>query len=155
MRESSAKPLSPKARAQGKDYLRKVLKLYTTGAVEPGKQRHVKNVAGIKHTRYHSRKRRLFKQGRPQNAFLVREETWRWFSNVKRSISSRISPKAILLRARALLEVYVTANLKAGKRADAPVIDYGWLRGWRHEYNVSFGNQTRNGKYRVRCCLSD
>jgi hypothetical protein len=40
----------------------------------------------------------------------------------------------------------VTANLKAGKRADAPVIDYGWLRGWRHEYNVSFRKPNKKWK---------
>ena len=146
LRESSAMPLSPKARVQGKDYLRKVLKLYTTGAVEPGRHRQVKKVAGIKQVRYYSRKRRLLQQGRPQKASLVREELWRWFSNVKRSIKSRIQPKSVLLRARALLEVYVTANLKAGKRADAPVIDYGWLRGWRHEYNVSFRKPNKKWK---------
>ena len=138
LREHSAKPLSAMARRQGQDYLSKALKLYTSGAVETRAQGHVKNIAGFRHVRYTKRKRRLCNQGRPQKASLVREELWQWFSNVKRSIMTRISPKAVLLKARALLEVYVAACLREGMRADAPVINYSWLRVWRHEYHVSF-----------------
>jgi hypothetical protein len=88
--------------------------------------------------RYFKRKRRLGNQGRPQKASLVREELWQLFSNVKRSIMSRISPKVVPIKARALLEVYMSACLREGIRADAPVISYSSLRGWRHEYQVSF-----------------
>ena len=100
LRETSATPLSAKARRHGQAYLNRALKLYTSGAVETRPQKNVKNNKGINAVRYHKRKRRLGKQGRPQKASLAREELWQWFSTVKRSIMSRTSPKPVLLKAR-------------------------------------------------------
>ena len=146
LRLHSEQPLSAKARRQGQQYLSRAMQLYTSGAVETRKQEHCKKITGIRHVRYTKRERRLLYQGRPHKASLVREELWQWFSNVKRSIMSRISPGAVLRKARTLLEVYVAACLREGCRADAPVISYSWLRGWRHEYHVSFRKPNRKWK---------
>ena len=93
------------------------MKLYISGAVENRAKNRVQQTKGTRHTRYFTRKRRLAPQGRPQKASLVREQLWQWFATVKRSVMSRISPKSVLVKARALLEVYTSSCLKEGIRA--------------------------------------
>ena len=141
LKESSATPLSAKTLQHARQYLRRALKLCNSGGVETFPGKHLKSTTrsgGLTTARYKNRKRRLGNQGRPHKASLVREELWRWFSSIKRSVMSRIFPSTVLAKARALLEVYTSACLKKSQNAEAPVINHCWLRGWRYEHQVSW-----------------
>jgi len=77
-----------------------------------------------------------------------------WFCSIKRSVKGRVTPAYVLRRAKLLNEAYITAHLKQGLQADAPVMNHQWLQRWRFEYNISLRKPNRKWKI-PRAILED
>ena len=96
--------------------------------------------------RFGQRYRVVSLAGQPEKGGVVREELYDWFCLIKRSVRGRIPTAFVLQKASTMVEEYVTACLRQGVQAFAPVINYSWLREWRLAFGVSFRKPNRKWK---------
>ena len=138
--------LSHKQGANRRMFWRRCLKIF----LEIGQQEHRRgrqHGCSAKKRFVRFREARRMKGGARQNkASLVREELWEWFCSIRRSFKTRLPPALLLRKAEQLNDLYMEANLKNAQRADAPVINYEWLRNWRLDYGVSLKKPNRKWK---------
>ena len=81
--------------------------------------------------------------GRYHKAFLVREELYSWFTDMKRSMKCRFPVFLLRHRAQVITETYILECIRGGRRADPPKLTYTWLREWRLQYGVSLRRPNR------------
>ena len=58
--------------------------------------------------------RRRLNQGRAYKCPLIRELLWDWFVDIRRSVSTTISPKFVLLKARSIADLILKHQRKTG-----------------------------------------
>ena len=93
------------------------------------------------------RRRRKGMQGRPEKAPIIKELLFEWFSVLRNSVCTRISPKFVMLKASTLVDDYVKECLKKGVAPDPPRITNHWLSSWKRRYRLSLRRPNR--KYKV------
>lgn len=114
-------------------------------------------IAGRKLLDGHLLRRRLG-QGRPQKCSLVSEFLWDWFVDVRASVSAKVSPRFVLMKARQIAGEILKASVKTGQYTVMPQLDKHWLYRWRRNKGVSFRRPNRRYKaskktlmVRLRC----
>ena len=97
------------------------------------------------------RRRRKGMQGRPEKAPIIKELLFEWFSVLRNSVCTRISPKFVMMKASALVDDYVKECLKKGVAPDPPRITNHWLSSWKRRYRLSLRRPNR--KYKVQLAV--
>ena len=102
--------------------------------------------------------RRRLGQGRPPKCSLVSEFLWDWFVDVRASVSAKVSPHFVLMKAKQIGTEILKASVKTGNYTVMPVLDKHWLYRWRQNKGVSFRRPNRRYKaskktlmVRLRC----
>ena len=83
-------------------------------------------------------KRMRLRQGRPYKAALVREGLWDWFCDVRRSVAAQLSPKFVLMKAKALATELLQQKHALGAIEAMPNLDRHWLLRWKRDKGVVF-----------------
>ena len=150
LEEASALPLLDQEIRRRRMYLCRCLSLLVSGSAvaEPaGKPAtHMKACQGGP-VAWFSRRRAQGRQGRPQQAGIVKDLLFQWFCSIRRSVRSRIPSKLVLIKAHSLMDRYVEEHATRCLRADASVVCPKWMSRWRHEFQVSL--RTPNRKWSV------
>ena len=81
-----------------------------------------------------------------KKAPLVREQLFEWFCILRHSVRVRVPPVLVELKAKQLVQDYITASLRNGQQPKPPVITRHWLKEWQMEYRVSFRKPNRKFK---------
>ncbi len=89
------------------------------------------------------RVRKVGSAGAPRKARIVRELLFEWFCSLRRSVSTRIPPSVLMVKATSLVEDYVVECIKLGIKPSPPKISHEWLRQWCIEYRVSLRKPNR------------
>jgi hypothetical protein len=113
------------------------LNLVTTGHTAIG-TKATQNVARgdgqRRHARDHVRKNRHGAAADHRvKASIVRSELFEWFSVMRHSVKTRIPGKVLEVKAKQIVQDYVTACLLNGVKPDPPTISAKWLKRWQTE----------------------
>ena len=90
--------------------------------------------------------RRRVRQGRPQKCSLVGEFLWDWFVDIRASVSAKVSPRFVLMKARQIAAEILKASVKTGQYTPMPLLDKHWLYRWRRNKGISFRRPNRRYK---------
>ena len=77
---------------------------------------------------------------------------WDWFVDIRSSVLTSMSPKYLLMKAKAMADTIVAEMAKEGEFIDMPVIDMRWVRRWRHEHGVVLLQPNR--RYKVSWAMA-
>jgi hypothetical protein len=91
-------------------------------------------------------KRRRGRQGHCYKCPQIREQLWDWFVDIRRSISTTVSPKFLLQRARCFAQVLLEEMRRTGKYQPLPKLDYDWLRRFRSAHGIVYRLPNRRFK---------
>ena len=61
---------------------------------------------------------------------------WEWFVDIRSSVLTTMTPKYLLMKARAMADTLVAEMAKNGEFIDMPIIDMRWTRRWRAEHGI-------------------
>ena len=78
---------------------------------------------------------------------MIRELLWDWFVDIRRSLATRISPKFVLMKAKAIAKEVLSQQRAAGKFEAFPVLDRGWLSRFKKDKGIVW----RRPNMRFKC----
>ena len=84
--------------------------------------------------------------GRPVKAMCLREGIWDWFVSIRAAVATRIPPKLVIAKGKALASEMVKEMARTGTWIDLPNIDKHWLQRWKRHYGVSLRKPNRKYK---------
>ena len=86
------------------------------------------------------------RQGRPPKCALVGEYLWDWFCDIRASVSAKVSPRFVLMKAKQIADQILKEQVRSGCFVPLPVIDKSWLYRWRRDKGVVFRRPNRRYK---------
>ena len=152
LRGASTKELGKRELQRAIVYLKRAWS--ASAAVADPTKKGPRIAAGAEVRRYSTRKRVPGSQGRPAPSSLVKELLLEWFQSLRRSVTTRIPPKAALNEALSLMESAAVAARKEGRRARVADATWMWLKRWREEFGISLRRPNRKWKV-PRAILSE
>ena len=90
--------------------------------------------------------RRRVKQGRPHKCPLIGEYLWDWFVDIRASVSAKVSPKFVLMKAKSIASDILKAQVSTGCYTPLPQLDKKWLWSWRRSRGIVFRYPNRRFK---------
>jgi hypothetical protein len=93
------------------------------------------------------RKNIISTQGRRHKIMPVRELLFQWFIDIRSALKGRLPLRVVLAKSKSLTAEYAATALRAGcTKLDLPVLNRGWVHGWRLQYGVSLLKPNRRFK---------
>ena len=90
-------------------------------------------------------------QGAPYKCPELREMLWDWFVDIRFSVKSTLSPKAVLMKARELAKVILQEQRKLNVIRPLPDLVGEGARGWLLRFKRDFGIVFRRPNLRYKC----
>ena len=91
-------------------------------------------------------RRRIAKSGRPPKCPPLRQALYNWFVDHRACVSTRISPRFLLLQARRLAGICVRVMAERKNFVPMPVLDGRWLRGFCNHHSIVLRQPNRRYK---------
>jgi hypothetical protein len=91
-------------------------------------------------------KRRRGGQGPGYKMPEIREQLWDWFVDFRRSVSTTVSAKFVLQRARYFGQVVLEEMRRTGNYEPMPKLNYDWLRRFRSSHGIVYRRPNRRFK---------
>ena len=70
--------------------------------------------------------------------------------SINYKVMTRFPPKLVEVKAKQLVQDYVSSCLQLGVKPDPPVVNGQWLKAWQMEYRVSFRRPNRKFKMQMK-----
>jgi hypothetical protein len=86
------------------------------------------------------------KLGRHSAACAMREDLFRWFTSIRKSVKGRIPKRLLKYQAERCRESTLLASLRHGVKTRLPQITPKWIKLWMKEYHVSLRKPSKRWK---------